>query len=581
MPPRTKATSSPEPTAAWNPPSWLAWAALGVAGVVTLVVVWGCSAPALYSDETGILGPAYLIAHPSTTWMTVGDSYMPGTSVVLAPIWWFTSDPTTAYRAAIVVTALLSLAIAFPVARLAEALGLRRNAAIVVGAIIALAPGHAVYANWVWSEQAVSLAVAFAVWRGLVLARSRSVRNAVWFALPAAATFAAHGRAIAFAGVAGLALLALGRRAFRAAAAGVAVYVAGVGGAFGLLLWASNRLYGAQVRTGTTLDNLHDQNAAQLADAASSQAWYLAVAWAGLAVVGVWTLVAMARRGSDRTFARWALGAFGAAFVFVVAYVAGSQPEHLRVDLHVYGRYFDCFAATLAAVGLTALAKGLGTRTLLGVAGFSVLATASFLVFTVPRIPAGGWWEPSHLAGIAYLPSKALVATDQRDPWFAICLVLLLVVLVVLAAGRSGPLGIAVLFSYFALVTVFVDQGVVRPHEEGSRTTWTVPEALASIPTDIPLAVDRTFEPIPLYWVWYGYEAIPRTVLPYDPGRQQRPSDLVLGAVTWPEAVDAGALPMLSTWTGDGIVWVFPGVLQDELLDEGVIERITIAEQTD
>jgi len=554
-----------------DPPTWLAWASVAFSTVMTTLVVWNSSGPALYSDEVGILAPSYIIAHPASPLTYVGDAYMPGTSMILAPIWWFSSDPATVYRAAIIVCALLSLAIIYPLMRLGQAFGLTRNAAMIVGSVVALAPGHIIYANYVWSEQAFSLVVAFAAWRGLELARKASARNAVLAALAIGATFACHGRGIAFAAVGGLALIALARRSVRAAIAGIAAYVVVVGGGYALFLWTSTRLHGAQGRTNSTLGSLSDQNIGEAVDAITAQTWYQVVGWAGLALIGVGFLITLARKGDDRVFARWALGAFGASLLFVAIYVAGSEPSHLRLDIHVYGRYFDGLAATLAALGLIVMVKGLTRHLAAVLAVAAVVISGLFLVISVPHFPAGGWWEPGHLPAISHMLSQVLVASDQKDPWASITFVLLLVVLIVLLLSKRSPIAIGMLVAYFTFVTISVDVEIIKPRETLARGVWPPARALETVPASESLAVDVSVDDYPFLWVEYTWWCLPRMVHFYNSERDERPSDLVLGSIGWDTAAQEGALPLLSSWAGDEIIWVFPGQTQDELLDEGLL----------
>jgi hypothetical protein len=496
---------------------------------------------------------------------------MPGTSVILAPLWWFSSDPSTVYRAAIIVGGLLSLAIIYPLMRLGQSLGLTRNAAIVVGSIVALAPGHVLYANYAWSEQAFSLVVAFAVWRGWELARKTTIRNSLYAGAAIGATFAVHGRGIAFAGIGGLALIALTRRSVKAAVAGAAMYVAVVGSGYALFLWVSARLHGAQVRTNRTLGSLSDQSLAESIDAITAQTWYQVVGWAGLVLVGVFFLVSLARRGDDRVFARWALGCFGASLVFVGLYVAGSEPSRLRLDIHVYGRYFDGFAATLAALGLIAMVKGLTRLSATVLTAVAAVITGAFLLISVPNFPAGGWWEPAHLPAISHMLSQVLVASDQTDPWAAIAVVLLLAVALVLMLAKRAPFAMAGLVAYFAFVTISVDIGGIAPREVEARREWAPAAALHTTSPSIPLAVDTNADHYPLLWAAYTWWSIPRMVVLYNSQRGDRPCELVFGAVDWTEASREGALPLLNSWVGDEIVWVFPGETQDALLAEGLL----------
>jgi hypothetical protein len=552
----------------------MAWGSVALAIVVTIVVVWYSSGPCFYSDEIGILGPAHLIAHPSSNWVFFGDAYMPGTSVFLAPLWWLSDDPGWVYRASVIVLALVSVAIIYPVSRLGRALGLTTNAAIITGSIVAIAPGHAVFANWVWSEQAFSLAVVFAVWRGLELARTVSARNALLFGLAAGSTFAFHGRALVFAAVAGIALLTLARRSLKAAFWGVAGYVITAGGGYALFLWSTSRLYSHDQRADRVLDKLVDQGIVQTMESLTAQAWYQTVGWAGLALLGAGLLVSLARGGTDRVFGRWALAAFGASFIFVILLMAGAEPAHLRLDLHIYGRYFDGFGAALAVLGLIAIIRGLSLRFAFAAGGITVLVSIGFIFLVVPRLPPGGWWEPGHIPGISHLMSQRLVETGTEEPWAAIVFVLALVVLAVLALARRAPVAVWAVALYFAFVTTTVDLGIIKQREEFARSEPAPITVYEEVPKDVVLAIDIANSESAVNWKAYTFWAFPRDVIFYDSSIDPRPSDFVLSWDDWSEAAQQGAWPIVSSWRDGAVVWVFPGELQDELVAQGLVVRL-------
>src|SRR5690606_20313202 len=97
---------------------------------------------------------------------------------------------------------------------------------------------------------------------------------------------------------------------------------------------------------------------------AIGQTWYHTFAWAGLALLGTFWLVRRAWRGPHRVFARWALASLGAEAIFVVGVLSGALTWSLRVDLHIYGRYYGSHAMILALVGVVAVIRGVARRSI-------------------------------------------------------------------------------------------------------------------------------------------------------------------------------------------------------------------------
>src|SRR5690606_3703419 len=105
-------------------------------------------------------------------------------------------------------------------------------------------------------------------------------------------------------------------------------------------LWVNARMYPSNERTDITVAALGRGSFADYAAVAIGQTWYHTFAWAGLALLGTFWLVRRAWRGPHRVFARWALASLGAEAIFVVGVLSGALTWSLRVDLHIYGRYY-------------------------------------------------------------------------------------------------------------------------------------------------------------------------------------------------------------------------------------------------
>ncbi|MEU0572630.1 hypothetical protein ABZ297_45495, partial [Nonomuraea sp. NPDC005983] len=96
--------------------------------------------PVANPDETGYLIAARWLAGGPGADFTGSTFYQSGYALLLAPIYWFTSDPAAVYRAVVVAGAVLAAG-AYPLAYLGlRRLELGRRAALVLAFTAALAP---------------------------------------------------------------------------------------------------------------------------------------------------------------------------------------------------------------------------------------------------------------------------------------------------------------------------------------------------------------------------------------------------------------------------------------------------------
>ena len=383
----------------WTPPDWLAWSAVIVVALVWILVAWHSDGPRYAADEVSNIGSAARLGDPGTLWALHGSSYLPAMPVLLAPLWWVFDSAEQVYRAATFVVAAIGIATLWPLARLSQMFGLTRNAAIVVAAIVSIAPGRALYGNYVWGETVLALAFTLLVIAGIRLGRDRSARNAILFGVAAGGLFAAHGRALPIVAVAGIALLivAAGAATRRAGILGAAAYVATLGAVYAVYQYTATANV-SDVREAATLSSVADATAGVALDVLASQVWYQFASWSVLVFLGAAFLIARARRSRDAAAIWWLLAGFGGLLAFFSLFVAGSPSRHVRLDLHVYGRYLEGFSFILALLGLVAIVHGV-TRARAIFAAASVVAVAGlFYLFSVPQMPPGGrvvGWSPA------------------------------------------------------------------------------------------------------------------------------------------------------------------------------------------
>ncbi len=567
---------------AWSPPSLLAWFAIAVAVAVWVMVVWDTVAPIFGNDDISNLVYGSKLVEPGYHWALTGWSYLPGMSVLYAPLWAISNDPTFIARAASVIVGILGVLTLWPLTRLAQALGLTRNAGMIVAAIVMIAPGRALNGNYYWGETLLGLGVAVLALTGLRLAREASIKNAVIFALASALTMSAHGRVFVVVGVAGLALLALSRSSMRAAIAGVATYVVTVGGVL-LLYRYESAVNFRDARTERSLSSLTDGTFGDGAVAATSQLWYHVIAWWALAILGVALLVRMVRSRTDRLWAWWAIAGFGVMYVFVVILVARPREGGGRLDGFAYGRYSEGVTFLLGFLGLVFIVKGVSRLIVAITAATAVVIGILYLVIVVPQIPNGGLAVPAHMPGLFLWLDDQVVTTGGKDHWPLIVAVSILFGVVGALIARFRALALSVMALYFLGYTTYADGIYLHASVvfgDGGRGIPIQVYGMGELPQGVPLAVDSNLELLATQSNYYSYWLYPTEFEWFDPATDTRPSDMVLARTDWQPALDGGALPLNGslgsfenpatpgvveqTW-----VWVFPGEVQDTLDAQG------------
>jgi hypothetical protein len=203
-------------------------------------------------------------------------------------------------------------------------------------------------------------------------------------------------------------------------------------------------LYGDVARTAVAADQAGSLRPGDVLALAVGHAWYGAVAWLGLAVLGWLALLGPARQelaGRRPGAATWlVLGAVGQLGVGA-AYLSTRLDEGGRVDQLVYGRYGDPLWFVLAVAGGAALLARPAPGRLLG-AALGVTAALSAAALVVLRTTGDRVW------GFVQLNVPGLEAWAWREgdvfvvPWAqATLLALATLLLLLLLLGGRGPRG--------------------------------------------------------------------------------------------------------------------------------------------
>lgn len=560
-----------------------------VTGAVTLLLVLGLTrfSPVFFGDEIGYLANTIAIAGGPSI-VIDADSYYPGWSLVLVPLWWLFSDPLALYRGAVILSALSSIATIPVLAVLARRLGLGRAHAAIAASVVVALPAHALMAGFALAESFLGLVVASAVLFSVLGAQTGRTR---WFVAAGAASgfaFVVHGRlaGIVVATVA-WAILLLVRRGWLNGSAllGSSLVVAASG--YALYRHLEVTVYRSTGREADGVAKLFGSQPSDVALGASGQIWYLVVATAGLAIPGV-VFVALAlgrevrrrRPGWATWFALWALGLAAVS----ITYVSRSVGQHDRVDLFVYGRYLEPATDLLVLFGLillvriapgSRLAAGRLRRRFVRIAAATVIVFAAVttgygllaraVVPTAKQTTSG--WNPMNVLGIVQY-SWQHGRNDAALPLLQAALigggVLVAVLTLAVLARNAGWLLVAA--AVFALASSVVAQArTVAPAYGSYATAFTLARAVdryhsasvSFVTAPDPLAPNRSTV---ISQNAYEFFLAPR-VVPVVTGSSKLPTtDLVIARKNWPAGADAGWRRI--TWDPgyDNALWSRPGL---------------------
>jgi len=445
-----------------------------VVAAVHVAVSLDAVAPVQTKDEIGYLAAARWLATGQGTGLITPEhagGYAVGWGLLSAPLWWLTSHPPTVYAASIALNVALAVALVVPATVLARRLGVGRGPSLLLATALCLAAGRLGYTGYALPEGLLTLQLTTIAWLLLRLGsqpRSPTRAGSPWATLAGLALLLAwlpttHAR---FAPLAALGLLVLTGWAWAARSrAGALAVAAGSGGA-AAGWWLNGHveavLYGDVARTAVAAEQAGSLRAGDVLALMVGHAWYAAVAWLGLVVLGWLALLGPARRelvarrpGASTWLAVGAVAQLGVG----AAYLSTRLDQGGRVDQLVYGRYGDPLWFVLAVVGGAALlARPAPTRVLLGAlaataalsgATLVVLRTtggrvAGFVQLNVPGLEAWAWrdgdrfvvpWLPATLLAVALLGLLLLLVgrSRRRSPARTVAVVLLAAVLLPVA----------------------------------------------------------------------------------------------------------------------------------------------------
>ncbi|MFD9949339.1 hypothetical protein ACFWYW_40440 [Nonomuraea sp. NPDC059023] len=415
--------------------------------------------PVANPDEVGYLLAARWLAGGPGGDYSGSTFYQGGYPLLLAPLYWLSTDPATVYRLVAGLGAVAS-ASAFPLAYLVlRRLALGRRAALALAFVAGLAPSLLVFAGLalvdaVLPTLVLGWLVAFhdLVTRGAVAGQTvtrgavagRVVVPGVVAGSLSGLAMAMHMRGAILFGVfvvGVLGVLVARRVSLRAGlwALGAAAVAGGAGMLVNARLKAALYPSGIKDLSGLALERMTSlEGQARSLAGAAGQLWYLVTATWGMAGVGiVAALVVLVRGGSPyRVTAGAAL-----ALTLGIAYASSAAlPDEHRVGNYAYGRYLACVAVAWTLVGLATLLRSRRRAALAGASSAAGLLALS-----------GGlaaWYAGDRLTRYHYIafdfPETAFLSgvRDRFDPVGASVAALILLAAITAAAlvRTRGPM---------------------------------------------------------------------------------------------------------------------------------------------
>ena len=522
----------------------------------------------LLADGTGYLANArWLVGEAGSTWQGPAAFYNAGWSIVMAPVYLFTSSPDAVHVAVLIVNALLASLSFVAYAALAEiGFGLGRRTAVLAGVVAATYPAVLLQASFEWSESLFHLLFPVLLLAILRLLRTTTALAAVGAALAAAALNLTHPKGLGPLAALAVAFAVLGVRR----AVPRSTMVAGLA-TIAIAFVATRVLHGA------LQDAMYDRSAAAIEGdvlgritdpklvwgafrAFWGQLWYLTVATVGLFPLGIAALVGH----RDRRFAGITMG----TALAVLAASCLQMSDGTRVDHMVYGRYDEGFVPALlvAAVAGLVVHRQRVLRLLPIAAGIAAVSGVLTVVLNGGEKFAGNVM-PLNVVGVLVYRT----AENHIDVLVVTLLASIPLVALAFAARQSLHLALSLVVVFFVASSLSVEARTIRPFEDFWSSVTEIPEVVHDIGFEGPIGYDLAayeVEAADLYQLELtdvgGLLFFDSRTSEHLPG-----SDLVIASPTWD--LPGARLLFVETGPYPQALWVLPGDLQDELDASGAV----------
>jgi len=519
---------------------------------------WQQFMPLANPDETAYLVTARVLAGGPGADLSGSTLYQAGYPLLITPVYWFTSNPSTVYHAVLVINALIS-ALVLPLGYLAcRRLSLGRPAAYGVATVAALVPAGFFYSEYAMTDAVfpvITLAWLLTTHSWLTASSARvRYANAAGSALLAASAYVIHSRGLVM--VAGLAavgaFIAWRQAAARLSvlAAALTAMVAAAGG------WMLNHhitlsVYpeGTRSLSGQIRHRLTSVNGTiHVLEMAAGQLWRLVLDSWGIAGIGlVAALLVIVRRDI-----RSDLRIMAALSVTVTTAIACTAPAALPSDqpqAWASGRYLDGMIIVFFLVGAVMLLRA-GMRDILVCAavatGLFLLAAVTVAVYIGTTVPTAGFGDAFNFAE----PAVVTLNWTQASVPLATAVTLVMLAVWIGFAGvlrrlRAGVRFAAVSAAFGACVAAVSLVAVAQMTSHVSRTgsanaqaSITLMQAAKLRPGDRVAVSSSLAWPL---WVPQAFEVSWTELEPFTPGKNPLPAGTTVVETAWPTGQPATA----------------------------------------
>ena len=508
--------------------------------------------PLATPDESAYLIAARVLAGGLPANFSYSTLYPAGYPLLITPVFWFTSNPATAYHAVLMINAAIS-ALVMPLGYLAcRRLGLDRPAAYGVATVAALVPAGFFYAEYAITDAifpVITLAWLLTVHSWLTAGSSRArYAAAAGSALLAGYSYAVHSRGLVIVAC----YLAVGifvtirRLVPRGTAAAAALTLGLALGATRALDHRLASMYPSGARSlggeaAKRLDSVH--GVIFVAEMGAGQLWRFTLDGWWVAGIGLAAAVTAIIRRGVRTDLK-IMAALAVAVTLLIAVIAPAALPPDQSQGWASGRYLDGMVVVFFAVGAVALLRADRRRIVCYaacVAPPTLLAAVAVAAYAGTSVPTAGFG-----AGFSFA-EPAVLTQDWTQANVAVATAVALAlgavwVAVVLAADRWGRGRRGVVLAGLAAVSLVAVAQMTSHISVGStpaqqvNTTGLVTGSGLRPGQQIAIGTG-------LYWgSWMpqAYE-IPWTQLQFFDPTQSPPADADVVEVAWPTGVPARA----------------------------------------
>ena len=514
--------------------------------------------PLANPDETAYLVAARVLAGGPGADLSGSTLYQVGYPLLITPVYWFTSNPSTVYHAVLAINAAIS-ALVLPLGYLAcRRLELGRPAGYFVAFVAALVPAGFFYSEYAMTDAIfVVLTLAWLLtthsWLTASSARARYA-YAAGSALLAAYAYAVHSRGLVMlAGLAAVGVFIFWRQA-RArlsvlVAAPTAVVVAAASWALNHHISLSVYPEGTRSLSGQIRHQLASVNGIiHVLELAAGQLWRLVLDSWGIAGIGLVAALLVILRRDVRSDLR-IMAVLSVAVTTVVACTAPAALPPDQPQAWASGRYLDGMIIVFFLVGAAMLLRA-RMRVILVCAAISaglfVLAAVTVAVYigtTVPTVGFGAGFNFAEPAVVtqswtqASVPLATAVTLVMLAVWIGFAFVLRRLRGGVSLAAVSAAFGVCV--AAVSLIAVAqMTSHIARTDDSPARAAMALMDASKLQPGEQVAVTSSLAWPL---WVPQAFEVSWTELDLVNPGDQPLPPGTTVVEAGWPTGKPAQA----------------------------------------